>query len=64
MAEYKLYFLDRNGRICRRHELEAADDASAISAARLIDPHATCELWAGATKVALLPAGKPPVVLR
>ena len=61
MADYKLYCLDRNGRIARRHELVADDDAAAIETGRTIEPTVTCELWSGARKVALLPAGAEPV---
>ena len=63
MADYNLYCLDRNGRITRRHELVAADDASAIEAGRSIAPTVSCELWSGARKVALLPAGAEPILL-
>lgn len=60
MAEYKLYFLDGKGRITRRHEFEAADDAAAIEAARAIEHKASCELWSGTRKVTLLPAADHP----
>lgn len=61
MAEYKLYCLDQKGRIARRHDLEAPDDASAANAARAQFPDVTCELWCGTRKVALIPAGGEPV---
>ena len=56
MAEYKLYCLDRNGRIAKRLDIEAADDAAAIAAARDLHLDADCELWCGARMVAVLPA--------
>lgn len=58
MAEYRLYCLDDAGRIARRHEFEAADDAAAIKAAREIESRDSCELWSGKRKVALLPANQ------
>ena len=64
MSEYKLYCLDQRGRIAQRHEYEAADDAAAIELARAQHPNATCELWSGTRKVALLPAGGAPVYSR
>ncbi len=60
MSEYKLYCLDRNGRITRRVDLEANDDAQAIAAARDLKHPAECELWSGTRKVAVIPpAGSP-----
>jgi hypothetical protein len=61
MAEYKIYCLDGNGRIARRHDLEATDDGAAAHAAREQFPEMTCELWCGTRKVAVLPAGRAPV---
>ena len=57
MAEYRLYCLDRDGHIRRRHEIDAADDAAAIAAARAIAAESAAELWCGTRKVALLPPG-------
>ena len=56
MSEYKLYNLDRNGRIARRVDLEAMDDAAAIEEARAIAPETDRELWCGTRKVARLAA--------
>lgn len=64
VAEYKLYCLDPKGRIQRRHEFEAADDAAAIASARARFPEETCELWCGTRKIALIPAGGEPVLAR
>ena len=64
MAEYKLYCLDPKGRIARRHEFEASDDADAIDRARTDHPEESCELWCGTRKVALIPAGGEPVLAR
>ena len=55
MSEYKLYWLDRNGRIARRVDLEAGDDASALEVVRTMEANADRELWCGARKVAFLP---------
>lgn len=57
VVEYKLYCLDRDGRIVRRHEIVAADDVAAIAAARAEHPEYDCEVWSGTRKVALVPAG-------
>jgi hypothetical protein len=57
VAEYKIYCLDRAGRIARRSEIEAADDMAAIAAAREQHPVTDCEVWSGTRKVALVPAG-------
>lgn len=63
MFEYRLYCLDKSGRIKQRHELTAPDDAAAIEAAREIEPAAAVELWSGPRKVAELPpAGEPASV--
>ena len=63
MADYKLYCLDRNGRISRRHEIVADNDADAIAQSRDHEPSTDCELWSGTRKVALLPAGGEPVLV-
>lgn len=56
MPEYKLYRLDRNGRIASRVEFEAADDREAIIGARARVPDTASELWCNTRKVAVLPA--------
>ena len=63
MADYKLYCLDRNGRITRRHDIVSEDDAAAIETGRTIAPTVSCELWSGTRKVALLPADAEPVLV-
>jgi hypothetical protein len=64
LAEYKLYCLDREGRIERRVEFEADGDEAAIAHARAEFSGRSCELWSGARKVALIPADGPPVLSR
>ena len=64
MFEYKLYCLDAGGRIARRQEFEAADDAAALAHARAEHAGVNSELWCGARKVALLPAKGEPVLSR
>lgn len=64
MAEYKLYCLDRNGRIARRIELEATDDKAAIATVKNDFPDTSCELWSGPRKVAMLPAGGDVILSR
>jgi hypothetical protein len=63
VAEYKLYCLDRNGQITRRHDIVADDDAGAIEAGRTVAPTVDCELWSGSRKVALLPTNSAPVLV-
>lgn len=60
MSEYKLYCLDRNGRIARRLDLEAGDDTSALEVARTLEPGTDRELWCGTRKVAFLPISPSP----
>ena len=58
MPEYKLYRLDRNGRIASRVEFEAADDRQAIVEARARVADTASELWCDTRKVATLPAAE------
>ena len=62
LAEYRLYCLDKRGRIARRQELEAIDDGAAIEVARRLEPDHDCELWSGSRKVALVPKDGEPVL--
>lgn len=61
MVEYRLYCLDKRGRIARRKDIEAADDESAITVARATEPDHDCEIWSGSRKVALLPVNGAPI---
>ncbi len=45
MASYRLYCLDRQGKITAAEWLEAEDDASALAAARALGKPMACELW-------------------
>ena len=45
MANYRLYCLDRQGKIATAEWVEAADDAAAIAAARALAKPTDCELW-------------------
>ncbi|HYZ47379.1 MAG TPA: hypothetical protein VE567_00630 [Sphingomonas sp.] len=60
MVEYKLYCLDRNGRILRRHEIEASDDGIALDEALKFHPEMARELWCGTRKVGVLPPSDEP----
>ena len=62
LADYKLYCLDRSGRIMRRHDIVADSDAAAIEAGRALAPDVACELWSGTRKVAVLPIGGEPEI--
>ena len=59
MAEYKLYCLDEEGRIMRRHEFVASGDEPAMELASNHFPDFRCELWNGTRKVAVIPAHRP-----
>lgn len=58
MAEYRLYFLGPSGRILRREELDAHDDAQAIGKAERKSDGAAAELWHGSRKVKTFTAAK------
>ena len=45
MASYRLYCLDRQGKITAAEWLEAEDDASALAATRALGKPMACELW-------------------
>jgi hypothetical protein len=45
MASYRLYCLDRQGKITAAEWIEADDDIAALSAARVLGKPMACELW-------------------
>ena len=45
MANYRLYSLDRRGKITAAEWIEADDDAAALSASRALAKPVACELW-------------------
>ena len=45
MASYRLYCLDRQGKITSAEWIEADDDAAALSASRALAKPVACELW-------------------
>lgn len=45
MANYRLYCLDRQGKITAAEWIEAEDDASSLAAARTLGKPMACELW-------------------
>jgi hypothetical protein len=45
LANYRLYCLDRNGKIAAAEWVEAVDDAAAIAAAHALAKPTICELW-------------------
>jgi hypothetical protein len=56
MAEYRLYFLDRLGRILAREEFEAPDDGTALRISAVVakssdDVHHGFMLWRGARRI-------------
>jgi hypothetical protein len=57
MSNYRLYYLDDDGRIGLPEWFNAPDDQDAIRHARVIKPHARkCEIWAGHRLVAQMDA--------
>lgn len=52
MTVYRLYYLDRAGRIDLPHELEAADPTAIARARELKNGAQRCEIWAGHRLVA------------
>jgi hypothetical protein len=45
MASYRLYCLDRQGKIIAAEWVEAEDDTAAMAAARALAKPTDCELW-------------------
>jgi hypothetical protein len=67
MRDYKLYFLNEVGRVCRAQDLEARDDLHAFELAKIIAANKQWELWDRARVIAsyrLPPASQvePPEV--
>jgi hypothetical protein len=56
MPECRLYFLDEAGQFIRSHEIEAADDADALTRAKEMKLLAASELWDHKRIVARIPA--------
>ena len=54
MPDYRLYCLDGVGKFATVHEIDAANDADALSKARQINIPFKCELWQRGRKVAVL----------
>jgi hypothetical protein len=57
VPEYRLYCLDKRGRILDRHDFDPVNDQAAMQIAHDREhSHLDCELWEGKRKVALIPA--------
>ena len=54
MPEYRLYCLDGADHFTKSHEIEAADDAAALSRAKEMKLPVKCELWEHGRLVATL----------
>jgi hypothetical protein len=54
MPSYRLYCLDGGGSFTTVHEIDAADDAEALSKAREMKLPVKCELWERGRMVAML----------
>lgn len=55
MQDYRVYLLDQEGRITWADWIKAADLEAAI--ASVDDQHTSlCEIWQGATRLAIVPA--------
>jgi len=57
MAEYRLYFLDEDGRVRRRMDIDQSDDAAAASVAELVWDGSPMELWRRDVRVKVFPKG-------
>lgn len=62
MTHYRLYFLNKLGRIVRREEVDVATDAEAAAIAREHDHAFAVEVWDGARQAATVhpDAGSKP----
>jgi hypothetical protein len=58
MPDYKLYFLDEDGRIRRALDLECRDDEQALSVVREHVSDQAMELWCGRRLVRGFPPGR------
>lgn len=47
MNDYRLYFMSADDHVLRAQDLECADDAAALEAARVLDHAAVIEIWCG-----------------
>ena len=56
MADYRLYFLDRNGRVERVVEMVCPDDAHALKSIANHDRGGPIELWHLARRIKVIPA--------
>lgn len=56
MQDYRVYRLNRDGRIIRGEYVAATDDESAIRMVRDLAPVSDCEIWLGNRKIALVRA--------
>jgi len=51
MHQYRIYCLDDEGRFRKVKEVEAPDDADALSRARALGHSGECEVWRGSRLV-------------
>jgi hypothetical protein len=58
MANYKLYCLDDGGHIVRRHDIQSADDLSALKEAYKYCGEYSIEIWDGARRVSAVKKGE------
>lgn len=54
MREYRLYCLDGAGHFMEVHQIDAVNDADALTKARIMKLSVKCELWERARMVAVL----------
>ncbi len=59
MAQYRIYHLDRTGRVTTAEWLDAAGDEAAVNATRADKASVQCELWQGRRLVTRLANGAP-----
>ena len=47
MNDYRLYFLSADDHVLRAEDIQSADDAAALDAARILGHAAVIEIWCG-----------------
>jgi len=57
MNDYRLYFMSADDHVLRAQDIECADDAAALEAARILDHAAVIEIWCGKRLVGRVTAG-------
>jgi hypothetical protein len=57
MSAYRIYSVDRAGKIIAGEWLNASSDEEAVTLVRALNRESSCEIWNRTTFVAAIPAG-------